>query len=95
MFLLLEHAPGGELRKQLNKAVCFNEEQSATYLAQVACALEYCHAKNVIHHDIKPENLLLGNRGILKIADFGLSVQEESLHRETFCGTMEDLRRAS
>ena len=55
VFLLLEHATSGELRKQPNKAVCFNEEQFATYLAQVACALEYCHAENVIHRDIKPE----------------------------------------
>ena len=48
------------------------------YVAQVAEALAYLHAKHVIHRDIKPENILIGLDGQLKLADFGLSVHAPS-----------------
>lgn len=44
------------------------------YLEQAASALEYAHKKGVIHCDIKPENILLDNNGLLKISDFGIAM---------------------
>ena len=43
-------------------------------MEELADALTYCHEKNVIHMDMKPENLLLGLMGEVKMADFGWSV---------------------
>ncbi|XP_072098870.1 aurora kinase C-like [Mobula birostris] len=91
IYLMLEYAPGGELYKQLQKCGCFTEERSATYILELADALQYCHLKKVIHRDIKPENLLVGLRGELKIADFGWSVHAPSSRRKTFCGTLDYL----
>ena len=60
-------------------------------------ALEYCHSRNVIHRDVKPENLLLtrsapGAPETLKLADFGWSVaQRRDSRRTTMCGTVEYL----
>ncbi|XP_065843857.1 aurora kinase C-like [Oscarella lobularis] len=90
VYLILEYAPQGELYKQLKSARRFDEKKTATYVAQLADALRYCHSNHVIHRDIKPENLLLGYHGELKIADFGWSVHSTS-RRTTMCGTLDYL----
>ena len=91
VFLILEYAARGELYKELQRCRHFSERRSATYIAQLARALLYCHKKHVIHRDIKPENLLVGLRGELKIADFGWSVHAPGARRNTLCGTLDYL----
>lgn len=44
------------------------------YMKQLLSGLDHCHSHGVLHRDIKGSNLLIDNNGILKIADFGLSV---------------------
>ncbi|KAF8344098.1 kinase-like domain-containing protein [Cantharellus anzutake] len=75
--------------KRLTTLGHFSEEQGSQYISQVVAALQYLHSKHVIHHDIKPENLLLGLDGEVKIADFGCNVQVNSNRRMTFCSTLD------
>ncbi|XP_022917191.1 aurora kinase C-like [Onthophagus taurus] len=93
IYLILEYASKGTifmaLRNSENKR--FTESRAATYIAQIARALQYCHSKKVIHRDIKPENLLLGRNGEIKIADFGWSVHAPASRRTTVCGTLDYL----
>uniref|UniRef100_A0A4W6CA23 non-specific serine/threonine protein kinase n=1 Tax=Lates calcarifer TaxID=8187 RepID=A0A4W6CA23_LATCA len=91
VYLILEFAPKGELYSELQRCGSFSEDRSATYIMELADALNYCHSKKVIHRDIKPENLLLGANGELKIADFGWSVHTPSSRRSTLCGTLDYL----
>lgn len=91
VYLILEFAPKGELFGELQRCGSFPEDRSATYIMELADALNYCHSKKVIHRDIKPENLLLGGNGELKIADFGWSVHTPSSRRSTLCGTLDYL----
>ncbi|XP_058038855.1 aurora kinase B isoform X2 [Ahaetulla prasina] len=91
VYLILEYAPRGELFKELQKHQRFDEQRTATFMEELADALQYCHNKKVIHRDIKPENLLMGLKGELKIADFGWSVHAPSLRRKTMCGTLDYL----
>merc|ERR1712179_381589 len=93
VYLILEYAPRGEMYKALQKQPDghFDEASTATYVGQLADALNYCHSKKVIHRDIKPENLLLDLTGNLKIADFGWSVHVPSSRRATMCGTLDYL----
>jgi aurora kinase A len=91
VYLILEYAPRGELYKELQKCVFFDEKLTAKYIYQLADALKYCHTKKVIHRDIKPENLLVNAKGDLKIADFGWSVHAPSSRRTTMCGTLDYL----
>ncbi|XP_049812890.1 aurora kinase A-A-like [Schistocerca nitens] len=93
VYLILEYAPKGELFKEIKSQPQqrLDEVRTATYIAQLADALLYCHNKKVIHRDIKPENLLIGSKGELKIADFGWSVHSPQSRRTTLCGTLDYL----
>ncbi len=54
--------------------------------------MEYLHSKNIIYRDLKPENVLIGADGYIKIADFGLSrMNIEMDEATTICGTPEYL----
>lgn len=54
-------------------AIRFTEAQVKTYAKQLLSGLWYCHEREVLHRDIKGSNLLIDNKGNLKIADFGLA----------------------
>ena len=44
-----------------------------SYMWQLLKGMEYCHARGIMHRDLKPQNLLVDRKGILKLADFGLA----------------------
>ena len=44
-----------------------------SYLRQLLDGIAYCHDHRVLHRDLKPQNLLIDNRGCIKLADFGLA----------------------
>mmetsp|Transcript_31846 Transcript_31846/g.51412 ORF Transcript_31846/g.51412 Transcript_31846/m.51412 type:complete len:476 (+) Transcript_31846:205-1632(+) len=51
----------------------FTPSQIKCYMMQLLTGLHYCHTNGVLHRDIKGSNLLINNKGILKLADFGLA----------------------
>ena len=48
-------------------------EQCSEWIVTIASALDYAHESAILHRDIKPQNLLISEDGVLKIADFGLA----------------------
>ncbi|TGJ78709.1 hypothetical protein E0Z10_g10057 [Xylaria hypoxylon] len=91
IYLILEYAAGGELYKVLKRVGYFSERRAAKYITQITMSLLYLHGKNIMHRDMKPENILIGLRGELKLADFGYSVHAPGNRRTTFCGTLDYL----
>ena len=64
---------GGELYKIFKSRKRFNEDTVRFYAAQIALAIGYLHEKKIMHRDLKLENLLVDERGFLKIIDYGLA----------------------
>uniref|UniRef100_A0A5B7AB38 Protein kinase domain-containing protein n=1 Tax=Davidia involucrata TaxID=16924 RepID=A0A5B7AB38_DAVIN len=70
VFEYMEHDLAGLAASPTTK---FTEPQIKCYMQQLLCGLEHCHSRGVLHRDIKGSNLLIDNKGNLKIGDFGLA----------------------
>ncbi|KAG6746373.1 hypothetical protein POTOM_050913 [Populus tomentosa] len=73
LYLVMEYLNGGDLYSLLRNLGCLDEDMARMYIAEVVLALEYLHSSNVIHRDLKPDNLLINQDGHIKLTDFGLS----------------------
>ncbi|KAI8136781.1 hypothetical protein BJV82DRAFT_638165 [Fennellomyces sp. T-0311] len=73
LYLVLEYLNGGDCSALVKVLGNLPEDWARNYLAEVTLGLAYLHSKNVIHRDLKPDNLLIDQNGHLKLTDFGLS----------------------
>ncbi|RYR37422.1 hypothetical protein Ahy_A09g042311 isoform A [Arachis hypogaea] len=71
--ILLEFVPGGSISSLLGKFGSFPEPVIKMYTKQLLLGLEYLHDNGIIHRDIKGANILVDNKGCIKLADFGAS----------------------
>ncbi|XP_008449571.1 mitogen-activated protein kinase kinase kinase NPK1 isoform X1 [Cucumis melo] len=71
--ILLEFVPGGSISSLLGKFGSFPESVIKTYTKQLLLGLEYLHKNGIMHRDIKGANILVDNKGCIKLADFGAS----------------------
>lgn len=71
-FLVMEYLPAGSLRAALRSDGPLSPEVALCVCLDVAEALDHAHQSGVIHRDIKPDNILLGDKSA-KLADFGLA----------------------
>jgi serine/threonine protein kinase len=69
--ILLEYCVGGSIAKMLEVYKIFSENVIKKYTRQMLEGLEYLHAHNVIHRDIKGANILVDRDGLCKLSDFG------------------------
>uniref|UniRef100_A0A7S3AHP9 cGMP-dependent protein kinase n=1 Tax=Haptolina ericina TaxID=156174 RepID=A0A7S3AHP9_9EUKA len=90
LYMVLEFCPGGELFSLLAKEDVLSDAHTAFYSASVMLAFEYLHDLNIIYRDLKPENLLLDEKGFVKVCDFGFAkhIKDRTF---TLCGTPEYL----
>ncbi|KAJ1268460.1 hypothetical protein BS78_07G137100 [Paspalum vaginatum] len=86
--ILLEFVPGGSIQSLLGRLGSFPEAVIRKYTKQLLHGLEYLHRNGIIHRDIKGANILVDNKGCIKLADFGASKQVEKLATATAAKTM-------
>nr|ACP43277.1 protein kinase Y-linked [Gorilla gorilla] len=90
LYMLMEYVPGGKLFSYLRNRGRFSSTTGLFYSAEIICAIEYLHSKEIIYRDLKPENILLDRDGHIKLTDFGFA--KKLVDRTwTLCGTPEYL----
>ncbi len=81
-YLVMGYAPYGSLRKRHPHGSILPAETILSYVKQMAQALQYAHDNHIIHRDVKPENMLLGNNQVLMLSDFGIATSVQTHHTE-------------
>ena len=72
-FIVMELFTGGTVADRLREGVTIPRPQAVHWLEEAAAALDYAHAEDIVHRDVKPANLLLDERGRLAVGDFGIA----------------------
>ena len=87
LFLVMENMKGGDLRFHIIKHRKFPEKVLKFWIACITLSLEYIHNENIIHWDIKPENLIFDSQGYLHITDFGIAKVWKPENKKDTSGT--------
>ena len=72
-YLVMPYLPDGSLSTLISQQGPLALPLAITYLEQVAAALDYAHARGIVHRDVKPSNMLLHPDGRILLADFGIA----------------------
>ena len=90
IFFLLEYIKGRGMNKYLNsrsQIKYLNEKETIFYTANILLALDYLNSRQVCHRDLKPDNIIIDEKGYLKIIDFGTSIIIDKNYTNTVTGT--------
>ncbi|KAM3918955.1 protein kinase C delta type-like [Leptodactylus fuscus] len=75
VLLGMEYVTCGEFHQLLKKKPCLDIPSARFYAAELVCGLQHLHSRGIIHRDLKPSNILVAATGHIKIADFGLALE--------------------
>ena len=90
IFFLLEYISGRCLSKYLairQQKQLRNVEETKFYIATLLLVIDYLNSMRICHRDLKPDNLIINERGYLKIIDFGTSIELKKDFTNTITGT--------
>jgi serine/threonine protein kinase len=88
-YLVMEYAPNGSLRSKHPRGSVLSISTVVSYVQQIASALQYAHENNVVHCDVKPENMLLSQDNEVLLSDFGIArAVQNSVSTQDAVGTI-------
>jgi eukaryotic-like serine/threonine-protein kinase len=76
-YIVFEYVKGETLKQRINRVGALDTQEAIAYAIEVARGLSVAHARNMVHRDIKPQNVLIDEEGRAKLTDFGISRQLE------------------
>jgi serine/threonine protein kinase len=89
-YIVMHHIDGQNLKYFIQHSGTMEPLRALDYLHQAAEGLAAAYKQGVVHRDMKPQNILINNKGFVKIADFGLSRSKDMFtitHSDKFMGT--------
>lgn len=72
-FIVMECIEGRTLKEYINDYAPLDPQEALAYCGQVLSALKHAHERGVVHRDIKPQNIMLLDSGLIKVTDFGIA----------------------
>lgn len=72
-YIVMEYVDGETLKDLIDREKIISNHDIVDYSIQIAQALNQAHSSNIIHRDIKPQNILMDKYGLLKVTDFGIA----------------------
>ena len=72
-YIAMEYVPGGTLKERIRQGGALTPEAAVGVASQITDALSEAHEKGVVHRDIKPQNVLVTEKGDVKVTDFGIA----------------------
>lgn len=89
IYIVMELAAGKTLLKYINSRGRLKEEETKKLFAQLLDIVDYLHTLNIVHRDLKVENVMIDENGNMKLIDFGFScmISDEDPLMDTWCGT--------
>lgn len=78
LYIVMEYIDGTDVALMVTRQGRLPSAHAMAITAHVCDALAYAHGKGIIHRDIKPSNIMIGNDGVVKVADFGLAKMSQA-----------------
>lgn len=72
-YIVMELAEGITLKEYIRKKGYLSPKETVEISTQIASAISHAHKNHIIHRDIKPQNILVSDTGIIKVTDFGIA----------------------
>jgi serine/threonine kinase 38 len=73
LYFVMEYLPGGDMLTMMIRMDTLPENWARFYIAEIIVALDALHRTGIIHRDVKPDNVIFGDAGHIRLSDFGLS----------------------
>ncbi|MEU4885532.1 MULTISPECIES: serine/threonine-protein kinase [Streptomyces] len=87
LYIVMEYIQGRSLTSHLKTGPTLPLERTVRWTREICEGLEAAHSRKVLHHDIKPDNIMITNQGEVKIVDFGLASFTDVTQSHTGVGT--------
>jgi serine/threonine-protein kinase len=76
-YIVFEYVKGETLKQRISRIGALNSQEALAYAVEVGRGLAVAHSRQMVHRDIKPQNILIDEEGCAKLTDFGISRQLE------------------
>lgn len=78
-YIVMEYVRGRTLKQLISQRGALDKKEAVDIMVQLTSAVEHAHENNIIHRDIKPQNVLVKDDGTVKITDFGIALAHDAV----------------